>query len=258
MLSWRAPCPLCVPVSTSFRHCIIINLRFLTADYLYVCPHPASLLGQELVESSPGRVCIFCNLYVSRECLLTKWWDERGQSPIHVYLWSLRPSVAPRLFIFSLDYSSLSSGCSAAHWNWQVCHWEVRQRGRVFQVFDFDAVCLQEKLTVQVRLLGGWGTRHTKVAWAHSSSHNKVNRGRCQRGKRKGGTCPSQLSALKEKGASQESCWQGKTERGWWTRRWRRNLGSTAAAQPPASHPFRKGCSAPPHTACPPGCGTHG
>lgn len=38
-----------------------------------------------------------------------------------------------------------SSKCSTAHWNQQVCHWEVRQRGRVFYIFYFKMLCAATK-----------------------------------------------------------------------------------------------------------------
>ena len=84
--------------------------------------------------------------------------DRRGRSPVHVCLWSLCPSVAPQFFIFSLKCSFLSTPCRVAHGNWQVCHWEVRQKGRVFQVLGSETPCASGKSKPgQVQLLGGWG-----------------------------------------------------------------------------------------------------
>lgn len=76
------PMPLGIPLSFPVHHYIIFHLRLLVVDYLYIYPHPAPPLGQELVGGTPGIVCIVCNLApgVSRECLIAKWWGGRGYS----------------------------------------------------------------------------------------------------------------------------------------------------------------------------------
>lgn len=52
------------------------------------------------------------------------------------HLYSLFPPLA---------HFFLSSKCSKAHWDQQVCHWEVRQRGRVFYIFYFKMLCAARK-----------------------------------------------------------------------------------------------------------------
>ena len=161
MLSWRIPCSFCVPVSFLFCGYIIIHLRFLPVNYLYICLHPSSVLGQGLVESSCGSVCIFCNPGVSRGCLHTKWQEGLVPCPCLPSIPLPICSTSILYFLPQLFFSRHSVYCSTLKLTSMPLKGKA-ERESVSSFRFWNASCLREEQTRQVQLLGGWGTQRMR------------------------------------------------------------------------------------------------